>query len=151
MADGTLRRVPTHELTAAEIEAIRELLWAAFPPGDDGAFTEEDWRHAIGGLHFVLELDGELLAHASVVERELHVGGRALRTGYVEAVATDPERQGRGLGTRVMREVNSYIEERFQLGALGTGSHHFYERLGWRTWRGAASGRAGGGAPRPPR
>jgi aminoglycoside 2'-N-acetyltransferase I len=157
MADGdtatdraTLRRVPTHALTAAEVEAIRELLWAAFPPGDDEAFTEEDWRHSIGGLHFLLELDGEFLAHASVVERELHVGGRPLRTGYVEAVATGPERQGRGLGTRVMREVNSYIEERFELGALGTGSHHFYERLGWLTWRGPTSVRTGDGTRRTP-
>jgi aminoglycoside 2'-N-acetyltransferase I len=157
MADGdtatdraTLRRVLTHELTAAEVEAIRELLWAAFPPGDDEAFTEEDWRHSIGGLHFVLELDGEVLAHASVVERELRVGGRPLRTGYVEAVATDPDRQGRGLGTRVMREVNSYIKERFELGALGTGSHHFYERLGWLTWRGPTSVRTDDGTRRTP-
>src|SRR6266511_5192019 len=90
-----LRRVPTRELTASEIRAIRELLWAAFPSGDEG-FTEDDWQHAIGGLHFVLEFDARILAHASVVERELHVGGRAVRSGYVEAVATDAERQGRG-------------------------------------------------------
>ena len=155
MSDGdtatdraTLRRVPTRQLTAAEIRAIRALLWEAFPPGKDGAFTEDDWQHSIGGLHFVLELDGEILGHASVVERELHVGGRPLRTGYVEAVATDPGRQGRGLGTRVMREVNSYIQERFELGALGTGSHHFYERLGWVTWRGPTSVRADDGTTR---
>ncbi len=144
-----LRRVPTHELTASEIRAIRELLWAAFPPGDE-AFTEHDWQHAIGGLHFVLELDGKIVAHASVVERELHVGGRPVRTGYVEAVATDPDRQGRGLGTRVMRDVTSYIQERFELGALGTGSHRFYERLGWLTWRGPSSVRTDDGTHRTP-
>jgi len=25
-----------------------------------------------------------------------------------------------------MRDVTFYIQERFELGALGTGSHHFY-------------------------
>lgn len=144
-----LRRTPTHELTAPEIRAIRELLWAAFPSGDEG-FTEDDWQHAIGGLHFVLEFDARILAHASVVERELHVGGRPVRTGYVEAVATDPDRQGRGLGTRVMRDVASYIQERFELGALGTGSHHFYERLGWLRWRGPTSVRTDDGTHRTP-
>jgi aminoglycoside 2'-N-acetyltransferase I len=144
-----LRRVPTHELTASEIRAIRELLWAAFPSGDE-AFTEDDWQHAIGGLHFVLEVDGKILVHASVVERELHVGGRPVRTGYVEAVATDPDRQGGGLGTQVMRDVTAYIQERFELGALGTGSHHFYERLGWLTWRGPTSVRTDDGTHRTP-
>jgi aminoglycoside 2'-N-acetyltransferase I len=98
----------------------------------------------------VLELDGKILAHASVVERELHVGGRPVQAGYVEAVATDPDHQGRSLGTRVMRDVMSYIQERFELGALGTGSHHFYERLGWLTWRGPSSVRTDDGTQRTP-
>ncbi len=144
-----LRRVSTHELRAAEIRAIRELLWAAFPPGDEG-FTEEDWQHALGGLHFVLDCDGTVLAHASVVERELHIDGRPVHAGYVEAVATHPAQRGRGLGTRVMRDVTSYVRERFELGALGTGSHHFYERLGWVRWRGPASVRTDAGMHRTP-
>jgi aminoglycoside 2'-N-acetyltransferase I len=148
--DGArLRRVPTQQLQPSEIRAIRELLWAAFPPGADG-FTEDDWQHAIGGLHFVLELDGRIVAHASVVERELLVGGEPVRTGYVEAVAADPGLQGRGLGTQVMREVTSYIREHFALGALGTSSHHFYERLGWVTWRGPTFVRTDDGPRRTP-
>jgi aminoglycoside 2'-N-acetyltransferase I len=144
-----LRRVPTHELTASEIRAIRELLWAAFPSGDE-AFTEDDWQHAIGGLHFVLEFDGKILAHASVVERELSVGGQSVQAGYVEAVATHPDQRGSGLGTWVMRDVSSYIQERFELGALGTGSHHFYERLGWLLWRGPSSVRTDDGTHHTP-
>jgi len=140
-----LRRLRTDELTAAEIDAIRTLLWAAFPPGDEG-FTEDDWDHAVGGTHFVLDAGGRVVAHASVVERTLHVGGIPLRTGYVEAVATAPTLQGRGLGTIVMRDVDAWIDAGFQLGALGTGSHHFYERLGWRTWRGPSSVRSAAGA-----
>ena len=87
-------------------------------------------------MHVLLDLDGEVVAHAAVVERELHIDGRPLLAGYVEAVATAPALQGRGHGTTVMRDVNALIGERYDLGALGTGSHHFYERLGWQTWRG---------------
>lgn len=130
-----LRRLPTDHLAPAEVTAIRAILWAAFEPDEDG-FAEADWEHALGGVHFVLDVDGEIAAHASVVERSIQVGDRPLRTGYVEAVATAPDRQGRGLGTAVMREVTEYVRQAFELGALGTGSHHFYGRLGWLTWTG---------------
>ena len=142
-----LRRVPTDELTADEIHRIRDLLWAAFPD-DEEAFTEDDWTHALGGVHFILSSAGSVVAHASVVERGLHAGETSLRTGYVEAVATAPDRQGRGFGTQVMEAVSAFIRDTFDLGALGTGSHHFYERLGWVTWRGPSSVRTPGG-PRP--
>ena len=144
-----VRRVITRDLTAAEIAALRELLWAAFGSGDE-AFTEDDWEHSLGGVHFLLELDGELVGHASVVEREIDVAGRPLRTGYVEAVATAPDRQGRGLGSLVMADVASHIRERFELGALGTGRQSFYERLGWLTWKGPSSVRTADGVRRTP-
>jgi aminoglycoside 2'-N-acetyltransferase I len=131
-----LRVLRSDELTEAEVRDLRALMDTAFADDEDGAFTDHDWQHALGGRHFVLDLDGEIVAHAAVVRREIEVGGRPLSTGYVEAVATTPERQGTGLGTRVMREVGSHIAAGYQLGVLGTGSHHFYERLGWRTWRG---------------
>lgn len=138
-AGARVRRVPTHDLTATEITAIRALLVAAFASDPEDAFTDDDWEHAVGGVHFVLDLDGEIVAHASVVERELHVGGRPLRTGYVEAVATATDRQGDGLGSLVMREVTAYIRDEFELGALGTGRQRFYERQGWRTWTGPSA------------
>jgi aminoglycoside 2'-N-acetyltransferase I len=144
------RRVPTDQLSPREVQAIRTLLFAAFGSDEEEGFTEDDWQHAIGGLHFVLEQDGQIVAHASVVERELHVDGRPLRTGYVEAVATAPTHQRTGLGTQVMRDVGAHIEEHFELGALGTGSHRFYERLGWLTWRGPSSVRTPDGIVRTP-
>jgi aminoglycoside 2'-N-acetyltransferase I len=133
---ASVRRAPTEELTTSEIEAIRELLVAAFGSDEEEAFTEDDWEHAIGGVHFILERDGRIVAHASVVERRLHVNARALRTGYVEAVATAPDRQGAGFGSLVMAEVSAYIRDGFELGALGTGRQTFYERFGWRIWTG---------------
>jgi aminoglycoside 2'-N-acetyltransferase I len=134
-----LRRIATDELDPAETAAIRTMLIMAFGDDPEERFTDDDWVHAVGGSHFVLDIDGEIVAHAAVVEREIRVDGRALRTGYVEAVATAPDRQGRGLGTIVMTAVGEHIREQFQLGVLGTGRQHFYERLGWRTWRGPSS------------
>jgi aminoglycoside 2'-N-acetyltransferase I len=134
---ASVRQVWTAELSDPEVDAIRDLLWAAFDDEDpEERFTEDDWHHTIGGLHVVAEEGSRIVAHASVVERRLEIAGRAVRTGYVEGVATAPDRQGRGLGTLVMEHVSRVIAEGYELGALGTGRHAFYERLGWHTWRG---------------
>ena len=130
--------------------AIRELLVEAFGTDEEERFTEDDWDHAVGGVHFLFEVEGDIVAHASVVERELHVDGRSLRTGYVEAVAVAPERQGAGFGSSVMTDVTAYIRGAFALGALGTGRQRFYERLGWQKWTGPTFVRAADGLRRTP-
>jgi aminoglycoside 2'-N-acetyltransferase I len=145
-----LRRLPTDELTAAEIAAIRDLMVAAFGTDEEERFTDEDWAHSIGGLHFVLDIGGAIVSHASVVQRKLHIDRRPLRTGYVEAVATAPQRQGVGFGSLVMTDVGTYIRERFEIGALGTGRHTFYERLGWQRWMGPLFVRMADGQRRTP-
>jgi aminoglycoside 2'-N-acetyltransferase I len=127
----------------------------AFAKGGPGLVAavvvlDDDWEHALGGIHVVADAAGAIVAHAAVIERELRIAGRPVRTGYVEAVATSPDRQGTGLGTLVMTEIGDVIRGRYELGALGTGSHHFYERLGWRTWVGPASVRAPEGERRTP-
>jgi aminoglycoside 2'-N-acetyltransferase I len=143
-----IRELTTSELTAAEIDEIKALLVAAFAPDVHGGFTEDDWLHSIGGTHFVLQdaADrGEILGHASVVVRDIHIAGRPFRTGYVEAVAIRPGRQHQGLGTLVMAAVNAHVDAGFELGALGTGSQPFYERLGWEIWPGPSMVRAPSG------
>jgi aminoglycoside 2'-N-acetyltransferase I len=126
-----VRCVRSDELGDAEIDALRQLMDIAF----DGDFDDHDWDHALGGLHAVLTVDGLVAAHAAVVPRVLYIGDAAVPTGYVEAVATHPSMQGRGFGTQVMRAIVPEIE-RIGFGALATGSSSFYERLGWRRWRG---------------
>jgi len=143
-----LRRLRTDDLTQAEVVEIRRLLDAAFGDDEEERFTEADWDHSVGGVHFVLDDDGSIVSHASVVERELHIAGQPFRTGYVEAVATLPARQGEGFGTTIMRDATAYVREAFELGALGTGEQGFYERLGWTTWAGPSSVRTHDG-PRP--
>ncbi len=145
-----LRRLATRDLTPREVAAIRVLLERAFGSDEEERFTDDDWDHAVGGIHFVLELEGEVIAHASVVERELHVDGRSLRTGYVEAVATAPGRQGAGFGSLVMADVTSSIKDGFEVGALGTGRQRFYERQGWLIWTGPSFVRTSEGPRRTP-
>jgi len=136
-------------LTPPELHAIHELMNAAFGTGDE-AFNDDDWAHSVGGQHVVLDLDGEIVSHASVVERTLEISGRPYRTGYVEAVATAPDLQGQGHGSIVMEAASEHIRETFELGALGSGRHAFYQRLGWQIWLGPAFVRAPDGPKRTP-
>ena len=130
--------VPGVELLTSEVLSpqdrleLRALWDAAF----DGSFAAEDEDHAYGGVHAVLRHGPSVLAHASVVPRDLVVGEETLRAGYVEAVASLPTRQRRGLGTQVMDALGRLIRQQFELGALSTSAHGFYERLGWERWRG---------------
>ncbi|HEX5948841.1 MAG TPA: GNAT family N-acetyltransferase [Actinomycetota bacterium] len=128
-----VRGAATRDLRPREVDALRRLFEAAW--ADEG-FTDDDWEHTVGGVHFLLEKDGRIHSHASVVERELHAGDRPLLTGYVEAVATWPAYRRRGFATAVMREVGAHIDRTFPLGALATGLPGFYEPLGWAVWKG---------------
>ena len=130
---------------------LRRLMDQAFAGDPEGGFEDSDWQHALGGRHVIAEDHGVVVAHAAVVPRLLVAGGVPLRTGYVEAVATLPGRQGEGHGTAVMRAAGEHIAAMYELGALGTGSFHFYERLGWQRWRGpTAVRRADGRVDRTP-
>jgi aminoglycoside 2'-N-acetyltransferase I len=130
-----VRAVATAELGAAELEAVRRMVFEAF----GGRFDDHDWEHCLGGLHLLATEDGEVVAHGAVVSRVLEAGGRPWRTGYVEGVATRADRRGRGLATRVMAEVGRVVQRDYQLGGLSDGTRipGFYQRLGWETWQGA--------------
>ena len=129
-----LRTAVTAELTPEELAALRGMVFEAF----GGRFDEHDWEHTLGGAHVLVVDDGEPVAHGAVVPRVRVAGGRELRTGYVEGVATRGDRLGAGLGTAVMRAAGRVVQERYELGALadGSGIPGFYQRLGWETWPG---------------
>jgi aminoglycoside 2'-N-acetyltransferase I len=137
-ADIPIRCLATEALAPDEVEQVRALLAAAFGDDPEDAFREEDWQHALGGRHFLAMEGGRVVGHAAVVERDIRVAGRPVRTGYVEAVATTVDRQRSGIGTAIMTAVAEHLAG-FELGALGTGEHAFYERLGWVTWLGPSS------------
>lgn len=138
------RALETTVLSAADQVALRSMLDAAF----GGAFEDSDWEHALGGVHIVVRADDEIVAHAAVIARELHVDGRPFRTGYLEAVAVAPHRQGEGLGDRVARDATAVVRATYELGGLSTAHHAFYERFGWERWAGPTFVRDRGGRRR---
>jgi aminoglycoside 2'-N-acetyltransferase I len=129
-----LRTVVTADLDPRETAQLRAFLDDAF----DGQFDDDDWSHTLGGVHVLATVDGELVAHAAVVARQLLVGERTLRTGYVEAVATGAAWRRRGLGGRLMEPVERLVTGGFELGALAASDDgaRLYERRGWLCWPG---------------
>lgn len=122
----------TGELTPDERTQLRAMLDEAY----EGDFADTDWDNALGGTHLLLYEAEQIVCHASVVPRQLVTGGRTFRTGFVEAVATRPSHERRGLGTEIMQAATAVVREHYELGSLCTGSQAFYERTGWERWQG---------------
>jgi aminoglycoside 2'-N-acetyltransferase I len=132
-----LRVAHTSELDEATLAESQSLLVEVF----EGDFSASDWEHALGGVHGLLWEGAQLVGHASVVQRRLLHGGRALRTGYVEAVGVRGDRRRRGHGRVLMGAVERVIRGAYDLGALAAsdGALEFYASLGWQRWGGPTS------------
>jgi len=124
--------VPSGDLSDALRKGVRDLLDDAFK----GEFTDEDWDHTLGGWHLIAVDGPTVISHAAVVRRVIGVAGKDYRSGYVEGVATRPDRQGQGCGSAVTVGASTLIREQLELGVLSTGLHEFYGRLGWERWQG---------------
>jgi aminoglycoside 2'-N-acetyltransferase I len=133
----TVRTAHTADLERTTLAAARALLDGAF----GGDFSDQDWEHALGGVHALAWEDGELVGHASVVQRRLLHGGRALRAGYVEGVGVRADRRRRGHATALMEALERVIRAAYDLGALGASDDAvaLYEARGWRPWLGPTS------------
>lgn len=126
-------------LTPAQFEAILALCEAAYEEP-----LAQEFRNVGPGLHVLAMVNGELVSHTMLVDRLLETGGQALRTAYVELVATAPAHQGRGYATRLLRQLATLMDDH-DLGALSPSDAAFYERLGWERWRGPLSVRTSQG------
>ncbi|MHA7956695.1 GNAT family N-acetyltransferase [Streptomyces sp. L500] len=143
------RTAHTSDLTAAELAAIRTLLDDSF----EGRFSDDDWDHALCGIHATVWEGDALLAHGALVQRRLLHGGRALRTGYVEAVAVRADRRREGLASAVMTALEGVLlRGGYELGGLGASEEAaaLYTGRGWRQWRGPLSVLAPSGIRRIP-
>lgn len=130
----TARLIHTSDLDSETRCAARDLLAEAY----EGDFSEADWEHCLGGMHALIWSHGNLIAHAAVVQRRLLHQGRALRTGYVEAVAVDIDWRGQRLGAAVMDAAEQVIRGAYELGALSADEEvaPFYTARGWLPWVG---------------
>ncbi|MPZ89701.1 MAG: GNAT family N-acetyltransferase [Nitriliruptorales bacterium] len=132
-----VRTAHTADLDAATLKAARALLDEVF----EGDMTDHDWEHALGGVHALAWEGTELIGHASLVQRQLLHGGRALRTGYVEGVGVRADRRGRGHGAAMMDALERVVRGAYEIGALAATDEAagFYAVRGWRVWQGPSS------------
>jgi aminoglycoside 2'-N-acetyltransferase I len=147
-AMAELRVAHTSALDHATLDAARTLLAEVF----EGDFDDDDWEHALGGMHALLSEQGALIGHASLVQRRLLHGGRALRAGYVEGVGVRGDVRRRGHGATLMRALEQILRRAYDVGALGATSDAaaFYRALGWQPWRGPCSAMTPDGVRRTP-
>lgn len=126
----------TSQLDPADLAAARALLADAF---DD--LGEDDWEHALGGMHALVRDGDGIIGHGSVIQRRLLHGGRAWRVGYVEAIAVRSDRRRQGIGGLVMTALEDIINRAYDFGALGATDEGaaFYRSRGWQLWRGPSS------------
>ena len=143
-----VRTAHTAYLEPSVLRAARALLDDVFA----GEMTDADWEHALGGIHALAWEDGTVIGHGSVIQRRLWLGGRALRTGYVEGVGVRADRRGRGVGAALMNALEPVIRSAYDLGALGTTemARGFYEARGWQRWQGPSSALTPRGIERTP-
>jgi aminoglycoside 2'-N-acetyltransferase I len=129
-----LRTLPTADLSPAELGRVRVFLDTAF----DGGLGNDGWSHALGGLHVLATVDGDLVGHAAVVGRSVAVADVPLRTGYVEAVATATAYRRQGVATAVMTEAERLVTGGCELGALASSAagRDLYTARGWLPWQG---------------
>jgi aminoglycoside 2'-N-acetyltransferase I len=129
-----VRTAHTSELDAATLTAARALFDAVF--GDE--FTDDDWEHSLGGVHALAYEGGEFVGHASVIQRRMLHGGRALRTGYVEGVCVRADRRRRGHADAMLAALEGVIRGAYDLGALAATDEAvpLYAGRGWQPWEG---------------
>jgi aminoglycoside 2'-N-acetyltransferase I len=136
-AVAELRTAHTADLDRATLGAARALLDEVF----HGEVTDSDWEHALGGVHALVWDGPVLIGHGSVIQRRLLHRGRALRAGYVEAVAVRADRRGQGHGAAVLGALERVLRGAYDLGALGATDEGagFYTARGWKLWQGPSS------------
>ncbi|WP_425550704.1 GNAT family N-acetyltransferase [Actinoallomurus liliacearum] len=132
-----LRTAHTGELDVALLKTVRAFLEDVF----EGDLSDQDWDHALGGMHVLAWEGSELVGHASLVQRRLLHDRRALRTGYVECVGVRADRRRHGYGAIVMDALERLLRGAYELGALGASDRavRFYQARGWKAWQGPTS------------
>jgi aminoglycoside 2'-N-acetyltransferase I len=127
----------TAQVEKGLLGSARALLDEAF----GGEFGDDDWEHAVGGMHALAFDGGRLVGHGSVVQRRLVHRGRALRIGYVEAVAVAADARRRGVASAIMDALEDVIRRAYDAGALSATDDGaaLYRSRGWQLWDGPTS------------
>ena len=144
----TVELVHTAHVPSRALVTARALLDDAF----DGDFDDADWMKDPDAPHASQAQRGTLHRGRAVVQRRVLHGGRALRTGYVEAVAVAAAHRRRGVASAVVAGLEEVVRGAYDLGALGATDDGaaLYAARGWQRWRGPTSVLGPAGTVRTP-
>ncbi len=144
----TVELVYTAHVPSRALVTARALLDDAF----DGDFDDADWTKDPDAPHASQARRGTLHRGRAVVQRRVLHGGRALRTGYVEAVAVAAAHRRSGVASAVMAGLEEVVRGAYDLGALGATDDGaaLYAARGWQRWRGPTSVLGPAGTVRTP-
>jgi putative acetyltransferase len=119
--------------TPADHDAIRHVVVAAF-----GGTAEADLvdalrrgRHAIVPLALVAEREGTVVGHVMVSTAHLHTPTGIRAVALLAPLAVDPDHQGEGVGTALVRSVADLADARGEPFLLLEGDPAYYGRLGF--------------------
>ena len=127
-----IQQFETAEASTEFLNELRTLLSISF----GNKFTEDDWNHGLGGRHFAILEAGRLVAYCAVVPRRIYIEEKPYSCGYLENVASAPDKRHQGFASMAVRKANQHITENFDIGGLSTSKHDFYRKFGWQVWRG---------------
>ena len=133
------RRIPDVDVRDEQRDdaaAVRALQVAAF--GDHGprvADLVDDLRRLVvdgNGVSLVAEEDGELVGHLMFTESLLDAPRRVVPVQVLSPVGVLPSRQGRGVGSAMIRHGLDALDERGVPVVFLEGSPVYYSRFGFR-------------------
>jgi predicted acetyltransferase len=119
---------------ASELDQIIDLLCIAFVEKCRPRYASQFYHDSSFRLEQsrVCVVDGKVVSHVRVSDREIHIGRSVVRLGGVGMVATLPEYRRRGYASALMRDSIAYMESHgYDLSLLFTTIQPFYSTFGW--------------------
>jgi len=112
---------------------IRDVVRAAFGPEEGVERIVDDLRRsdAWAGLSFVAEYEGRLVGHVSFTRSLLDAPNRLVEVLVLSPLSVRPARQGRGIGSALVRYALRELEERSEPLVFLEGSPAYYARFGF--------------------
>ncbi len=119
-----------HE-TPADIPAIRAVNEAAFETGAEAALVDALQENGKITLSLVADVAGEVVGHILFSDIEMEPGGTEPRMLGLAPMAVLPDRQGRGIGSALVRRGLEDCRELGYRGVVVLGHPAFYPRFGF--------------------
>ena len=112
---------------------IRDVVRAAFGPEEGVERIVDDLRRSDAwvGLSFVAEYEGRLVGHVSFTRSLLDAPNRLVEVLVLSPLSVQPARQGRGIGSALVRYALRELEERSEPLVFLEGSPAYYARFGF--------------------